>query len=139
MLLPGESISKYNRAEVKPRHRLLLAESGGAKSRTVAMAAAVTRCGDRDRGGRGRRGDRDRDRGRRPRREPREREPDSVALPENYTPIVLPGESISKYRGVEPSTLGAFRSRYPELSRLLRRSKLADGHRTGRTESSHGL
>ena len=27
------------------------------------------------------------------------------ALPENYTPIVLPGESISKYRGVEPVTV----------------------------------
>ena len=36
-------------------------------------------------------------------REPRESE--TVALPENYTPIVLPGESISKYRGVEPVTV----------------------------------
>jgi len=60
---------------------------------------------DRDRGGRGGRdrGGRDRggrDRGGRDRgdREPRSREPEAP-LPTNYTPMLLPGESLSKYRG----------------------------------------
>jgi Rne/Rng family ribonuclease len=52
--------------------------------------------GGRDRGGRDRGGRGDRDRGD---REPRSREPEAP-LPSNYTPIVLPGESLSKYRDV---------------------------------------
>ena len=53
--------------------------------------------GGRDRGGRDRgdRGGRGRDRDDRPRSS---HEPET-ALPTNYTPILLPGESLSKYRG----------------------------------------
>jgi Rne/Rng family ribonuclease len=101
MLLPGESISKYNRADGEVPASAPAAESGPSEEPERSYGRG--RGGDRDRGGRGRRGDRDRGRDRvREPREPRERE--SFALPENYTPIVLPGESISKYRGVEPVT-----------------------------------
>jgi len=107
ILLPGESISKYNRAEGEPPIQVPLTESGPSEDFDRGFSRGRDRDrGDRDRGGRGRRGDRDRDRGRgrgdrdREPREPREHE--SFVLPENYTPIVLPGESISKYRGVEP-------------------------------------
>ncbi|MDR3762751.1 MAG: Rne/Rng family ribonuclease, partial [Acidobacteriota bacterium] len=98
-ILPGESISKYR--DGAP------AEVPAAASEEEAPSERPAREG---RGGRGRferRGRRD-GRGRRERgeREPRAaREPrggDESALPTNYTPIVLPGESISKYRGVEP-------------------------------------
>jgi ribonuclease G len=92
MVLPGESISKYNRSE------------GEAPAAESASEEPERTDRDRDRGRRdrfGRRRDGERDRARRGReREPREYE--STPLPENYTPIVLPGESISKYRGVEP-------------------------------------
>jgi len=106
MLLPGESISKYNRADGEAPAPAPAAESGTSEDSDRGYSRGRDRDrGDRDRGGRGRRGDRDRDRGRgRDReREPREpREQENFALPQNYTPIVLPGESISKYRGVEP-------------------------------------
>jgi ribonuclease G len=101
MLLPGESISKYNRADGEAPAAAPPAESGASYDSERSFSRGRDRDrGDRDRG-RGRRGDRDRDRGRD--REPREpREYESTPLPENYTPILLPGESISKYRGVEP-------------------------------------
>jgi len=109
MLLPGESISKYNRGEGEAPAAAPAAsndqpeQSFGGRDRDRGSRDR----GSRDRGGRGRPGDRDRGRGGRDRdrgdREPREpREFESVALPTNYTPMVLPGESISKYRGVEP-------------------------------------
>jgi ribonuclease G len=101
MLLPGESISKYNRAEGEAPAPAPLADSSAPEDSDRGYSRSRDR-GDRDRGGRGRRGDRDRDRGRGREREPREYE--SPVLPENYTPILLPGESISKYRGVEPTT-----------------------------------
>jgi ribonuclease G len=100
IVLPGESISKYSRGEGEAAPTAS-APAGEESERSYGRRDR----GDRDRGGRGRRGDRDRGRGGRDReREPREaREPrEREALPENYTPIVLPGESISKYRGVEP-------------------------------------
>jgi len=100
MLLPGESISKYNRAEGEAAAPAPVAESGASEESDRGYG----RGRDRDRGGRGRRGDRDRDRGRGRDREREPREYESSALPENYTPILLPGESISKYRGVEPVT-----------------------------------
>jgi Rne/Rng family ribonuclease len=96
MLLPGESISKYNRAEGEAPAPAPAEEMGVSEESDRGYG----RGRDRDRGGRGRRGDRDRDRGRGREREPREQE--SPVLPENYTPIVLPGESISKYRGAAP-------------------------------------
>jgi Rne/Rng family ribonuclease len=103
MLLPGESISKYNRPEGTDPAPAPAAESGASEEPERSYGRGRDRGGDRDRGGRGRRNDRDRGRDRS--REPREpREHESSALPENYTPIVLPGESISKYRGVEPVT-----------------------------------
>jgi len=98
MLLPGESISKYNRPDGEAPAPAPAAETDANQESDHGYG----RGRDRDRGGRGRRGDRDRDRGRGRdlEREPREQE--SFALPQNYTPIVLPGESISKYRGIEP-------------------------------------
>jgi ribonuclease G len=107
MLLPGESISKYNRTEGEAPAAAPAAASGASEEseRGYGRGRDRERGGDRDRGGRGRGGrDRDRGRDRGPGRD-REREPrehESLALPQNYTPIVLPGESISKYRGVEP-------------------------------------
>jgi Rne/Rng family ribonuclease len=103
MLLPGESISKYNRADGEAPAPAPAEEIGASEDSDRGFSRGRDR--DRDRGGRGRRGDRDRDRGRGRERD-REREPreqEAVALPQNYTPIVLPGESISKYRGVEPA------------------------------------
>jgi len=103
MLLPGESISKYNRAEGEAPAAAPAADSSASDESDRGYPRGREHDRDRDHGGRGRRGERDRDRGRGGRdreREPREQE--SIALPENYTPIVLPGESISKYRGIEP-------------------------------------
>ena len=101
MLLPGESISKYNRPDGEALAPAPAAESGANQESDRGYGRGRDR--DRDRGGRGRRGDRDRGRGRDFEREPREQE--SFALPQNYTPIVLPGESISKYRGIEPASV----------------------------------
>ena len=114
IILPGESISKYrNGGEASasgqvsepepPRERTEFRDRGDRHDR-----------GGRDRGGRGgrdrfgRRDRNDRDRGDRDRgpREPREPE---AALPSNYQPIVLPGESISKYRG-QPAAIHEDRS-----------------------------
>ena len=97
-VLPGESISKYR---------------GGASTEAPAVESSEEESERPAREGRERHGRFDRrgrrdGRGRRERgdREPREsREPrsrDESPLPSNYTPIILPGESISKYRGVEP-------------------------------------
>ncbi len=55
---------------------------------------------------------------------------ESSALPENYTPIVLPGESISKYRGVEPVTV-----QEPTEATASGRAGYRIGNRFGR---SHG-
>ncbi len=109
-VLPGESISKYRGGEARaPR-----SESPRSDSQPTADAESTSgeRGGRRDRNDRGRRGRRDRDGGRdrgpRESREPRSGSRDgasageSYARPQNYTPILLPGESISKYRGVEP-------------------------------------
>ena len=100
MVLPGESISKYSRADGETPAPAPAADAAASEESDRGYSRGRDR--DRgDRGGRGRRGDRDRGRGRE--REPREpREAESTALPENYTPILLPGESISKYRGAEP-------------------------------------
>ena len=120
MLLPGESISKYNRGEGEAP-AAAPAASGEETEQSYGRSRDRDR-GDRDRGGRGGRGrpgDRDRGRGGRDRdrgdREPREpREFENVALPANYTPIVLPGESISKYRGVEPIAMAPIDTAAPE-------------------------
>ena len=90
ILLPGESIARYQGGgkeapESKPSEERPERESRHDR-------------GDRgDRGGRfGRRG------GRRDRFESRERrEEEPYTLPADYQPIVLPGESLSKYRGQE--------------------------------------
>jgi len=100
MLLPGESISKYNRPDGEAPAPAPAAESGANQESDHGYGRGRDR--DRDRGGRGRRGDRDRDRGRGRDFEHEPREQESFTLPQNYTPIVLPGESISKYRGIEP-------------------------------------
>ncbi len=103
MVLPGESISKYNRAEGEAPAPAPAAEGSASEE----SDRGYSRGRDRDRGGRdrgrGRHGERDRDRGRGRDREREPREQEHIALPENYTPIVLPGESISKYRGIEPA------------------------------------
>jgi ribonuclease G len=90
IVLPGESIARYSRnAEAEPREARELP--------TETRQEYPTR---RDEF-RGRRGGRERERGRDRGRE-REREPrEEFSLPENYTPMVLPGESISKYRKPE--------------------------------------
>ena len=96
IILPGESISKYrNGGEASGQ----VSEPESPRERTEFRDRGDRGGRDRDRGGRGGRdrfGRRDRgDRDRGP-REPREPE---APLPSNYQPILLPGESISKYRG----------------------------------------
>ena len=98
IVLPGESIARYSRgAEAGPRDE---------SDRPAEPRPEFPPRRDRD-DFRGRRGDRgrDRERGRdRGREHDREREPrEEFSLPANYTPIVLPGESISKYRRQESS------------------------------------
>jgi len=100
IILPGESIAKWKEqpeggageassgttdtsSEERPRYERSRDERG-------------SRWG-RDRGGRNRDRDRDRDRSRERESEP---EPDRP-----FAPIVLPGESISKYRNVQPQAL----------------------------------
>lgn len=81
ILLPGESIARY--------------QNRGADEQTEEPQGEerhAERESRHDRGGRGRFGRR----GRFEKRERREEEP--YELPSNYEPIVLPGESISKYR-----------------------------------------
>jgi ribonuclease G len=87
ILLPGESIARYQGGATETP-----AESQPSEERPERES----RYDRGDRGGRfGRRGRRDRFE----RRERREEEP--YTLPADYQPIVLPGESISKYRGQE--------------------------------------
>jgi ribonuclease G len=121
-VLPGESISKYRGGEASaprseapaPRSEAPAprSEADDTEDKIIEDAPAASADGERaprrDRNDRGRRGRRDRDGGRdRGPREPREgtrngsRE-EGYARPQNYTPILLPGESISKYRGMEP-------------------------------------
>ena len=96
IVLPGESIARYSRgADAGPREE---------SDRPPEPRPEFPPRRDRD-DFRGRRGDRgrDRERGRdRGRERDREHEPrEEYSLPANYTPIVLPGESISKYRRQE--------------------------------------
>ncbi len=109
-VLPGESISKYRGGETRAPRAETCGEEAPAASADGERSEREPR---RDRNDRGRRGRRDRDdRGRdggrdRAPREPREgtrggSRDEGYARPQNYTPILLPGESISKYRGVEP-------------------------------------
>jgi Rne/Rng family ribonuclease len=114
IMLPGESISKYSRADGEAPAPVPVEEIGaGEESSDRGYGRGRER--DRgDRGGRGRRGDRDRDRGREREHQPREQE--SSALPENYTPIVLPGESISKYRGAAPEGSAPVKAKEPVAS-----------------------
>ena len=100
ILLPGESIARYSRPEGYTPEPV---------SEDAQTETREPRGRDRDRrGGRGDRFGRGRDRNRRE-REPREprgpREPEAP-LPANYTPILLPGESITKYRNIEPIATG---------------------------------
>ena len=100
-VLPGESIARYNRGAAGTEEEEPAAEASTSTPREQRDFHGGR---DRDRGRRGRgRFDRDRGgRGDRSERPPREAyEP----LPDNYTPIVLPGESISKYRGQERITV----------------------------------
>ncbi len=103
ILLPGESISKYNRKPGEPRPEAPVEHREERHDRGE-------RGGRGERFGRGGRGDRGRDRGRgrdrdeRHDRAPRER--DDTPLPSNYQPIVLPGESLSKYRNIAPISTG---------------------------------
>jgi ribonuclease G len=93
IVLPGESIARYSRnAEAEPRE----ARERPTETRQEYPSRRDefrSRRGGRERG-------RDRDRGHEREREPRE----EYSLPENYTPMVLPGESISKYRKPESGT-----------------------------------
>ena len=97
IVLPGESIARYSRgADAGPRE-------GSERPPEPRQEFPSHRDDFRGRGRgdreRGRDRGRDRDRGR---ERDREREPrEEYSLPENYTPIVLPGESISKYRKPE--------------------------------------
>ena len=87
ILLPGESIARYQNRGAEPAAE---AQESPAEERSEREH----RFDRGDRGGRfSRRGRRDRFE----RHERREEEP--YTLPADYQPIVLPGESISKYRG----------------------------------------
>ena len=93
ILLPGESIARYQNRGVEANQTSEPSDEQRSESRPEREFR------DRERGGRDRYGRRGRfDRG--DRRDRREEEP--YHLPSNYQPIVLPGESISKYRNVEP-------------------------------------
>ena len=105
IILPGESIAKFNR---KPE-----GESVEASSETQTESQpreerrdfrGEGRFGRGDRGGRGRFDrDRGRDRGDRNRSDRGDRGAEREAEPERpYAPILLPGESISKYRNIQP-------------------------------------
>jgi ribonuclease G len=93
VVLPGESIARYSRGADAPRDESERVPEPRQEFPSRRDDFRGRRGGrDRERGGRDReRGGRDRE------REPRE----EYSLPENYTPIVLPGESISKYRKQE--------------------------------------
>ncbi len=104
ILLPGESIARYQNRGAEPE-----AEA----QETVSEERPRESRHDRgDRGGRfGRRGRRDRFEGRERREEP------SYELPANYQPIVLPGESISKYRNQPPAELASTEAQPPDTVR----------------------
>lgn len=96
ILLPGESISKY---------------SNGAPQEEKPYEAApdAPQRSSRDRYDRNdRRGNRnrDRDRDRSPRRRNEDRAESNYEVPTNYTPILLPGESISKYSNISAIATG---------------------------------
>jgi Rne/Rng family ribonuclease len=99
MILPGESIARYKRNGEQPEQRAEGSEPAPQQERSFGHRDRNDR--DRGRGGRDR-GGRDRDRGE---REPRESRDRFDPLPPGYQPIVLPGESISKYRNVAPVAL----------------------------------
>jgi Rne/Rng family ribonuclease len=98
ILLPGESIARYQNRGAESAPEPTESASEERPERDFRRDR-----GDRDRGGRGGGrfgrggGRRDRYEGR-DRSEGRERGEEPTALPSNYQPIVLPGESISKYR-----------------------------------------
>ena len=103
VLLPGETRApRQPRAEGSESERRDHERREGRESRGSRFddrRGGRERRGGRGGGGRFRDRDRDRDRGGRDRdREPRTREPEAP-LPSNYTPVLLPGESLSKYRG----------------------------------------
>ena len=93
VVLPGESIARYSRG------------ADAARDESERVPEPRQEFPPRRDDFRGRRGGRDRERGGRDRERggrDREREPrEEFSLPENYMPIVLPGESISKYRKQE--------------------------------------
>jgi Rne/Rng family ribonuclease len=94
ILLPGESIARYQNRGAEP-------ENGTPEAPAEERSEREPRRdrGDRgDRGGRFGRGRRDRSEGRGRSEGRRDREEEPTQLPSNYQPILLPGESISKYR-----------------------------------------
>jgi Rne/Rng family ribonuclease len=102
VVLPGESIAKFSRQSQQPSEQsAAAAEPQASEARQSTPERRDSR--DRDRG-RGRdRGGWRRDREpREPRRDFRSDESFS-APPPGYTPILLPGESIAKYRGAAPA------------------------------------
>jgi Ribonuclease G/E len=107
IILPGESIAKWKSAASEGEPSEAVSESGEAAEAEQPQREERSRDGRRDRRPRwGRdRGDRnrDRDRGR-----DRDREISNEPEAERpYAPIVLPGESISKYRNVQPRVVEA--------------------------------
>ncbi len=103
ILLPGESISKYRTP----------AEGGAPEEQEARQPwpEREERGRGRDRFGRGRRDGRDRGRDRDRDRAPRYEE---SPLPADYQPIVLPGESISKYR--HDATASVAETNEPEIA-----------------------
>ncbi len=115
MLLPGESIARYKRGADQPPRTFEAVDTAAHEERPAREERGGRRDrNDRnDRGERGRGGRLGRDRGDRGDRAPREsREPREAAeaLPANYEPIVLPGESISKYKNQPQQTTTSFAS-----------------------------
>ena len=110
ILLPGESIARYqNRGAESP-----------AEPTESANEERPEREFRRDRGDRGGRGGRfgGRGGGRRDRFESRDRserrDEEPAPLPSNYQPIVLPGESISKYRNQSAAVASVGVEAHPE-------------------------
>lgn len=98
IILPGESIAKWKE---QPEGGAVEASSESSDAASEQEQPRYERSRNdrgsrwgRDRGGRFRDRDRDRDRSRERESEPEPERP--------YAPIVLPGESISKYRNVQP-------------------------------------
>ncbi len=102
IILPGESIAKWKE------------QAGGTSAESESETATTPEPEqssyheERSRGDRRPRWGRDRDRGNRFRGRDRDRESESDAEPERpYAPIVLPGESISKYRNLQSQSPAA--------------------------------